>query len=356
MTLVAAFRIENVPVILGDLLITEEPSTLPHHLIPTRPDLTRRSSTSKDRRRTGMLRKVLLVNERLVVAFTGTVAAGAVLFADLQRRFHDKAASQEELNFALQLFNNQLLGRASLVGWLADPEPQCFTWTAKPGPVQWVKEAFLGSGARHFSTEIMPTNHFGGSENFTPVEFARFVAITKAAGALSNELSSAGTFQNSYGYGLEVAAWNGHAFEFEPSITFAFYNVLLGPGAQNRFQPAMLRIYKHHDRYSVLQTQILADTIGPYGSVGRHSYLDFVRSLHDDGNDIELSNQPLDPHSPVYSFGWAWSHIDSGKAGFMNFTVDDSRVQIEGDNRKFNLILLGTNYFFDEIRKIVASS
>src|SRR5205823_271079 len=137
-------------------------------------------------------------------------------FKDLSRRFSEKTPSPNDLNFALRLFNHHLSGSASVVGWLADPEPRCFCWRAKPGSeLRWVTDAILGSGADHFRRSILSMDRSGNSEQLSGVELARFIAITKATSVIGNELSAAGTLQNDYGYGLEVAAWNGEAFEFE---------------------------------------------------------------------------------------------------------------------------------------------
>jgi hypothetical protein len=355
MTLVAAFKIEGVPVLLGDLLITDEPSNLPHQFLPTRPDLSHASLTQ--RRRVGVRRKVLLLGNKLIVGFTGTVAAGSILFKDLHRRFGKKTASSDELHFALRLHNIQLSGNASVVGWFADPQPRCFTWTAKPGfELQWCTHAILGSGAEHFSKGILSADRVGHSENFTPTELARFVAITKATRVLGNELGPAETLINNYGYCLEVATWNGDAFEFLPSLTFSFYNALIGPGDRKQIQPVLLRLYKHHDRFSIVQTNFLSDTVGPDGSVRPHVYLDFATGFHDDCNDVAFPESTLDPNAPMYCFGIAWRDYESKKTGFASVTVDASAVHIQGDKEKFNLQLRDSSWLIKCIRESIASS
>jgi hypothetical protein len=355
MTLVAAFKIEGVPVLLGDLLITDEPSNLRHQLLPTRPDLS--NASPAERRRIGARRKVLLLGDKLIIGFTGDVDAGSILFKDLHRRFSKTTASPDELEFALRLHNIQLSGTASVVGWLADPQPRCFTWTAKPGSqLRWCTHAILGSGADHFSRSILSADHVGHSENFTPTELARFVAITKATRVLGNELGPAGTLKNNYGYCLEIATWNGDTFEFEPTLTFSFYNVLIGPGDRNQIQPVLVRVYRHHDRFSIVQTNFLSDTVGPDASVGGHVYVDFATGLHDDCDDVAFPKSTLDPNAPVYCFGIAWSDYASKKTGLVNLTVGASEVQVQGDKEKFNLQLRDSSWLFKMIREFIASS
>jgi hypothetical protein len=355
MTLVAAFAIEGVPVMLGDLLITDEPSGLPHQFLPTRPDLS--NASAKERRRIGVRRKVLVLGDRLIIGFTGSVAAGSILFQELHRQFCKKTPSSDELSFALRLHNIQLSGIASVVGWLADPQPRCFTWSAKAGAqLQWCTHAVLGSGAKHFSRSILSADHVGHSKNFTPAEFARFVAITKATRVLGDELGPAGTLKNAYGYCLEVATWSGETFEFEPSLTFSFFNALIGPGHSNRIQPVLVRIYRHHDRFSIVQTAFLGDTVGPDGSVGKHVYVDYATGLHDDCDDVAFPKATLDPNAPVFCFGIAWSDCESKKTGLVNLTVDASEVQIQDDKQRFNLQLRDSSWLFKSIREFIASS
>jgi len=276
------------------------------------------------------------------------VAAGSVLFKDLHRRFCEKTPSRDELNFALRMHNISLSGNASVVGWLADPQPLCFSWTAKPGSqLQWCTHALLGSGADHFMKSILAVHRVVHDDNFTPTELARFVAITKATSILGNELGPADTLKNNYGYCIEVATWNGEYSEFEPSLTSTFCNVLIGPDDRNQIQPVSMRIYRHH---------ALRDTIGPDGSVGRHVYVDFATGLHDDCTDIELPNSTLEPNSPIYCFGFAWTESTTKKTGLLNLTVDASKVQIEGNKTKFNLQLRDSAWLFKSLREFIASS
>jgi hypothetical protein len=354
-TLVAAFKIQGIPVLVGDLLITAEPGIQPHNLLPTRPDLTNSSAT--ERRRIGVRRKLLLLGEKkLIVGFTGDVNSGSILFKDLYRRFSKNTASPDELHFALRLHNIQLSGKASIVGWLADPDPRCFMWNAKPGSqLQWCPYAILGTGANHFSKIILAADHAGHSENFSPTELARFVAATKATRVLGDELGPANTLKNNYGYCLEVASWNGGAFEFEPAITFSFYNVLIGPGDRNQIHPVAVRLYRHQERFRIIQTVILQKTVGPDGSTGHHVYVDFATGLHDDCDDVTFPRSLLDPNAPMYCFGIAWGHYESKKTGLVSLTVE-SEVLIKGNKDKFELVLRDTAWLFQTIRDFIASS
>lgn len=149
MTLVAALKIHDTPVILGDVLITHSANN--QRLLPTRPDLP--SMLSSGRGIAGSRRKLSLINEQFIVGFSGAVAAGTILLKDLYRRFSQKTPSFDELNFALRLLNIQLqsYGGAELLGWVCEGEPRCFEWKATPGSsLVRLDRAVHGSGTAHF--------------------------------------------------------------------------------------------------------------------------------------------------------------------------------------------------------------
>jgi len=162
---------------------------------------------------------------------------------------------------------------------------------------------------------------------------------------LSSELSNAANLQNYYGYGMDVAVWSKRRFTFQDKIVFSFYNVLLQPDEKTAAQPVMIRIYEHHDRYSLLQTNFLQSVKGADGTLGMHTMLDVITSLHDKGLGLSAPNQPLSPSATVYCFALAWRDEASAKTGFVHLTVDESGVILQGNNKKFDLRLRDTQLF-----------
>jgi hypothetical protein len=72
MTLVAALKIEGVPSLIGDFLLTDEQQGVDHFYLPTRPTLNDPSHLPLPRRVSGLARKLHLVNQRFIVGFTGS--------------------------------------------------------------------------------------------------------------------------------------------------------------------------------------------------------------------------------------------------------------------------------------------
>ena len=245
MTLIAAFKINNIPFILADLLLTSDPPPAQPQFMPLSPN---RISPPNARAPAGVRSKLLVLNGRLAIAFSGDLAAGTKLFADLQRRFSNSTPSEDALSSALQSWNvDKIISkRAWVVGWLATPEPRCFEWTAGPGAkVNFVSHAFRGSGASHFEREILPRRR-SGMGDLTEEEAAVFFAVTKANQILGDEMTKASGLANHYGYSLEIAFWRDAVFEFQNKMVSIFMEVTIPDNGPISTRPISIRIYERH--------------------------------------------------------------------------------------------------------------
>jgi hypothetical protein len=188
MTVVAALRIEGVPALIGDFLITDDQQGVHHDFLPTRPNLNDHGHPALPRRVRGVARKLHLVNERLVVAFTGSVDAGAAIFANLEKRFgqSNRGPSIFEISTALEGFNVQFNRRATIIGWTVASRPRCFSWSARPGSsATRVTHAIEGSGSHHFAgilTNVEPGDT--PTQCIQPLRRRSFSASQKLVGYL----------------------------------------------------------------------------------------------------------------------------------------------------------------------------
>src|SRR5689334_639177 len=156
MTLVAALRIEGIPALIGDFLITDEQRGTEHLWLPTRPNLNDPQYPKLPRRISGLARKLHLINRRLIVGFTGNdINAARVIFTDLERRFANANTGPDirEISKALEPFNRQFGPPRTtiIIGWTCGSRPRCFRWEARPGSsVMHATHAVEGSGSDHF--------------------------------------------------------------------------------------------------------------------------------------------------------------------------------------------------------------
>lgn len=117
MTLIAAFRIEDIPVLMADMLLTTDDQSAKTSFMPHLPHW---GDPPADRKIVGVCSKLIILNERLAVAFTGFASAGRLFFADLERRFSRCTPSKDELSKTLTSWNASNVTRGTkVIGWLA---------------------------------------------------------------------------------------------------------------------------------------------------------------------------------------------------------------------------------------------
>ncbi len=320
--------------------------------MPTRPDLAK-SPKEGERRRSGARLKISVLNDRLVVGFTGQVDAGKHLLRELKARYEKNVPSPDQLSAALRSSNILLSGKAHLVGWLATSEPRCFQWSARPGNhVEWVDYAIMGSGAQHFEQKILPIDKHNISSELQGQEAAAYIALTKLNEMLSSELRDAETFRNNYGYGSEVIIWNGERFSHRNKITFFFIEAIVAADSF-KSRPVLVRIYERRERFALVQTCPLYDHLGPNGKSGQHYYVDMVSPLEDDIEDVKVEKVALDPQSPIFCVGIGFCNPERTKGGFMHYAGEKDLVELNGSATKFQLRLKDSKGLIAQLRTIL---
>jgi hypothetical protein len=326
MTVVAALKIEGVPALIGDFLITDEHHGSQHEWLPTRPNLNDPRHPQLPRRVSEVRRKIHLINERFILAFTGDVDAGGVIFAYLQKRFGNtnKGPSIQSISSALQQFNIPFRSpkRATVIGWTCGSRPRCFRWEAKLGAsAAHVSYAIEGSGRDHF-TSILTNVHRSeyGFEVKTGFEKSVLLGIAKIGAVLTEELSTAVNLQASYGYGAELALYNGNRFEFLPKIGYYFWNARIDQQGMISIMPAMVSvIYETRQRYCLLQvTHFSLQSNGVMKA--ENTYCWAIAPLHDEllGLIFTRENAPT-WECPYYFNGIVVADTRSNRIGRVHF-------------------------------------
>lgn len=228
MTLVAAFKVDGVPVLLGDFLLTDE-AKKSHEFLPTMtksdPKAPQPKPAAGARRVAGTSRKVTKINDRFVVGFTGEIKAGKFLIRSLHRIFSSRKVTKQELEAFLVNIKVANKSGIQLVGWICENRQLCFAWSGRTGELKIVESAFAGSGANHFKSLIAQKNEEGGTRIKTAFEKARFVCVGRIGQFIADELRTLDTVKNSYGFGGESLVWNGTSFAYVDNVTYSFYNV-----------------------------------------------------------------------------------------------------------------------------------
>jgi hypothetical protein len=291
MTLVAAFKISGIPVLLGDFLLTDEIAGKNHIFLPTVPQLRR--AANDQRRVCGLRKKIHKVGERLVVGFTGGVAPGVELMKRLIIRFGASEPSVESLRAFLADEEFPRKSETALVGWICDKRPLCFRWNGKePEVFRIVDSAFDGSGARHFQEEVMPAHQTGKSDAIrTAFDNAMYVAVTKIGKILLQEILNGRTIDHAYGFGGEILIWDGARFAYVANVAFAFWNVIVRSDDALWFSPRHIAAYRNYGKYSVLQITHIGPKENPAeGLESKETYVQVITPMDDEMASFEPSS------------------------------------------------------------------
>lgn len=205
MTLVAAYRPEGVPILIGDFLITG----------------SGHESTRK---------KIYKVGPNFVVGWSGPAFVAASILKALFAAFEDKVVSLAEVD---EFFTNRPGDELSdqpflIVGWVIGEQPYCFLWNILiPTRLFYEPYYVIGSGSQKFQ-ELITTKSLGGSleTRRTSVDQAVFSALTIAAELYSDENLERMNRREGFGHGYELLYFDGKEFNYIENIAFFGMDIL----------------------------------------------------------------------------------------------------------------------------------
>lgn len=332
MTLVAALRVEGVPVLLGDFLITDNALQL-HSFLPTAPHLSKQRPGRGQPRIRGLRKKIHKINERLVVGFTGELEPGIFLLRALMEEFSDGSACIERLQKFLGDLRFHRKDRCTLVGWCWEKRPICFRWCgACPDNFELPGSAIAGSGAAEFNAQMrMRPAVVGHSGLSTAFERATYIASCKAGKILFQELIDAKNLESGYGYGAELILWTGSEFRYVSEISYSFWNMEIDSENKLVVAPSnVCSVYRSHEDYSVVQVvYIQPKADGGDGLQATDTFVQLITPMYDEmkGFDVSsLGRQSMD--SKLWFSGILIRNSATSKQAVCSF-VSECRDEIE---------------------------
>lgn len=206
MTLVAAYRPEGIPVLIGDFLITGGGQ----------------ESTKK---------KIYKVSPNFAVGWSGPAFVAAPILRALFSAFEDKIVALSEVE---TFFSNRPKDELStlpffIVGWVIGEHPHCFLWNILcPTKLFYEPYHVVGSGTQKFQ-ELMTRKSMGGSwgSKRTTIEQAVFSALSKATELYSDENLDKMNRREGFGHGYELLYFDGREFRYVENIAFFGMDILL---------------------------------------------------------------------------------------------------------------------------------
>jgi hypothetical protein len=296
MTLVAAFRIEGTPVLIGDLLLTgkapagtSEPlaepvpgRALPANYYPVNPGAAAQLPGQTGYRVGGTRRKAVIINSRLCVAWSGSDFGARSVLSRLTSVFKDKNASLATMT---ELFSQQdslkgCLG-IQLIGWLFDDTFHCFRWNSDwPTEIFEDNEQIEGSGTEVFQKLRTSDRKYVDSNLKDDNDLVQFKAAALIANCSASDVFTGLATSKLFGYFFEIIFWDGATFRYVNEITISFWRIMRRPNddkTYTQFTPIVIS-YRSFDRFCIVQA---------YQTAAKNTFVDVVGDGTDDLSDVD---------------------------------------------------------------------
>lgn len=306
MTLVAAFPLRGIPVLVGDFLLTDNQVNKKHDHLSTKPGIQNTNSTVNFRRIAGLRKKIHKINDRLVVGFTGDLIPCEILIKALVNEFANKVPTKKELDNFLSGIAISNKKNTKLVGWYCDNRPLCFEWNGVDKEIRIVSSTYSGSGGKHFYEEVMPSDASGISDVFkVELEKVTYIAVAQVGKILLSELMAARNLHYAYGFAGELILWDGAKFFYVDKIAYAFWNILLEEDNTSKVSLSPIQaVYKNFDTYSVMQISHIGPNPTNTGFESKNTEYNLLTPLNDSMENFDSRRvERISYDSPLWFTG-----------------------------------------------------
>lgn len=301
MTLIASFKINNIPVLIGDFLLTVNDPHNFHNFIPTKPELAKVKPAKSERRIYGLRKKIHIIGDRLAIGFTGDLPPGRYILRQIHDQFSNNKATVSKLKKLLSKIKCVNKSKTEFTGWIWEKKPICFYWNGKkPNDFILTNCIFGGSGGPHFRKSLKSANYAGLSPNLkTSFDKATYIGVHKSGSVLFEELSKAENLKYHYGFAAEIILWNGKRFLYNPKLSYAFLNIVIDQNNNLQIQPAnFCCVYENFGKYSAVQVVHMEHKNKPaLGLQAKNTYVTAITPLYDDMSTLDpktIGQIPLD--------------------------------------------------------------
>ena len=255
MTLIAAFKTREVPILLGDFLLTAGYNPSAASYIPS-----------------GLRKKVHLISSNFVVAWTGKSIAAIPVLKDLFEKFNGHCVSYEQIEqFLINYPVQENLGNYSvhLIGWVIDHTSHCFLWNS-----QYPKELFLepfhydGTGDKtieknvrdKLEAKLLSTNDPNGGV-VPNVGRAILDSLGMACNLISDEVLAGNNQRMGFGHAYEILYFDEGAFKYVDNVLYMTWDFHFDDNRMNQtgelnVQGTLYNVYKYRNfsNYAVVET------------------------------------------------------------------------------------------------------
>jgi hypothetical protein len=343
MTLIAAARLQGIPVLFGDLLLTAPAKVGMDSFHPVQPDAAARLPKNSGMRIAGAARKAILINDHLALGWTGSAFAAGSVLKSFKQSFGNKQPTFDGIKSFLRgqdAYKKESLS-FHLIGWVFEREHRCFLWNSQwPDELFEADEHFDGTGEKLFKSLLTGlTARTVGSGFRDPTELVPYVAATKMGRCIAEDIVSGKLTTNYFGYGFEAIYWDGVRYRYVDEVTYVikWQIAKLAQGDKLRtISPELCIKYKSYNRYCVLQTIHLA------GHLKDNTYIDMIVMPGDKPNDRDFHKEiPFSYSSPIVC-SYVEVTVPGGQkasAPMVTTRGDEELIWISENGSRLNLLL-----------------
>ena len=211
MTLIARYEVADVPILLGDLLVSSAIPPEKPLLIPTRGDVF--TNPDKSIHPTSLLQKICIINDNLMVAWSGSVIVAKTVLSAFKEKFSNKLVDEPSIQSVVDDIGGEYLKGTQFIGLAKHKEGGLTRFSYRDYTFEhaYFGQCHVGgSGADRFMEvlrESGPLDIAGGSAGDTDLAISH--ALTTAQTFLARELFSEEIvaeelFEEQFGGGFEV--------------------------------------------------------------------------------------------------------------------------------------------------------
>ncbi|TLS77265.1 hypothetical protein FE236_03735 [Mariprofundus erugo] len=231
MTLIAAMRINEIPIILGDLLISRETmgDSPPNVSIPSRHQVNSFLGRNSELQIVGLSQKVNIIAENFCLAWTGRKYQARSLIRHLHEQCRGRRVTVRQFSELLDQYPADQMSDLQCIAYLYDVETRGF----------WTKERMMpmfsldglegvqvgGSGTERFIQTIESIMEGNIEGEYTSLEESLGRVMSFTSMAFGNQVMNGEGIEKGWGGGFEVAYLHGQYFEKLSDVMYLFWTV-----------------------------------------------------------------------------------------------------------------------------------
>ncbi len=253
MTLIAAWKEGDIPILIGDIVVSSEnPIVQSNHPLPTRDDLDKLLSASSGRHFVRPRRKIYKISDSFVVGFAGEVGSAQDVVISVLSHFENKSPSLADIRAYFTNSFGYKVPPCTIIGWLADNGSfSCFRWRSdKPSQFDLGDHYVEGTGSVAFASLYL---------NRIPVisETQIGTALAMIANLVKEEVLYGNNLPHFFGGGFNIIYWDERKFVIVPSVTFVFLETRETDDPSKLEHKRPQRFLKFHQNGPIMETMVV---------------------------------------------------------------------------------------------------